>query len=146
MMQLSRYRLTGFGPRPRNPALPALSEQQVLALNAFELAAARSCMRLTTAPGEMLFINNLGLVHARESFHSPTVDTTNRGPEAGDAGRHVLKLFLRDSSRSWNVPQALQPTWDKLYGGNQPDGTRREKWILDNSGGDSQKIEWASNG
>lgn len=141
LLQLSRYRLTGYGPRPRNPALPALTPRQVRALNAFQIAAANSCMRLRSVPGDMLFINNLGVVHGREAFAGDAAAAA-----ASDGGRHVLKLFLRDPRRSWDIPAALEPAWEELYGPNRPDGSRDEKWILDNSAGASQKNEWSSNG
>jgi hypothetical protein len=54
----------------------------------------------------MQFINNLAVMHARESFVNS---------ELTGCRRHLLRLFLKDSERAWPVPQELVSLMNSLY-------------------------------
>lgn len=62
-------------------------------------------MSLPIARGDMIFINDLAVFHARDEFKD------------GDASmkRHLLKMYLRDPEQGWTVPQSLQETFGARY-------------------------------
>jgi hypothetical protein len=115
IMDYSRSRILGVrGNRPED--LPHASTEQMKALAAFELAAYENKFRLPMATGDMIFINNLAIVHAREAFED---DQTNE--------RHIARLWLRDEDRAWSIPAPLVENHRKVFGGDQ---TIPERWRL----------------
>jgi hypothetical protein len=143
MLTFSRYPLTGFGPnRQRNRSLPPVNASQLEALNAVEALARQDAFALPTRKGDVVYMNNMALLHGREQF-------TERRQEGAGGGRqqpqrHLLKLCLRDPARSWEAPASLLPVWERIYGGNQPDGSRKEHCCLQYTPG--QEAFWARNG
>lgn len=114
-MDYSRSRVLGVrGNRPQD--LPQASTEQLKALAAFELAAHESKLRLPMTTGDMIFINNFAIVHAREAFED---DETNE--------RHIARLWLRDEQRAWSVPEPLRENHRKVFGGDE---TIPERWRL----------------
>ena len=61
-------------------------------------------MKLT--PGDMIFFNNLSMLHARDSF----IDDTTVGRK-----RHLLRLILRNEEMAYELPKQLEQTWAELY-------------------------------
>ena len=59
--------------------------------------------------GDMVFINNLALLHARDSYVDP-----EQGP-----GRHLVRLWLRNPKLAWHIPQGMRVPWEAAFG---PDG------------------------
>ena len=57
-------------------------------------------------PGDMVFFNNLSMMHAREAF----VDDDARGLK-----RHLIRLILRDDEAAYELPKQLKDTWRDLY-------------------------------
>ena len=53
----------------------------------------------------MQFFNNLGLLHARESF----IDGEN-------GKRHMIRLWVRNDELAWKTPECLQDRWEAHYG------------------------------
>ncbi|KAL8375996.1 hypothetical protein RB595_007212 [Gaeumannomyces hyphopodioides] len=142
MFTFSRYPLTGFGPnRKRNKALPPVSEAQLEALNAVEVLARQDAFALPTRKGDVVYMNNLALLHGRESF---TEKQQQEQKDMAFTQRHLLKLCLRDPARSWAAPASLMPVWERIYGGNRPDGSREEHCCLQYAPG--QESLWARNG
>lgn len=127
-MHYSRYPITGFGGRSRNPLLPPLTELQVEAMNTIHFLSEKNAICLPNEEGDILYLNNMSIIHAREALRSKV----DGKPVL--SGRHRLKLFLRDPKRAWSIPDKLKVVWERLYGPNQPDGTRVEKWLLDVKG------------
>ncbi|KAG7289406.1 hypothetical protein NEMBOFW57_005777 [Staphylotrichum longicolle] len=82
---------------------------QLGALDIFSKLASKHQHRLDTKQGDMVFINNLGLLHARDSYVDP-----KDGP-----GRHFVRLWLRNPSLAWNIPQSMRVPWEAAFG---PDG------------------------
>ncbi|KAL2261676.1 hypothetical protein VTK26DRAFT_3638 [Humicola hyalothermophila] len=91
------------------PPLPALSPSQLEALQILSNLACKNQHRLDTRPGDIVFINNLALLHARDSYIDPA-----EGP-----GRHLVRLWLRNPKLAWSIPQAMRVPWEAAFG---PDG------------------------
>lgn len=106
LLNFSRARITGTPCAPRPPSLPPLSPTQRLALDALHALAAKHAMEIQLQPGDMVFFNNLTMMHARDAF----VDN-----EAEGLKRHLLRLILRDEEMAYEVPGQLRETWRMLY-------------------------------
>ncbi|KAH6626749.1 hypothetical protein B0J18DRAFT_365170 [Chaetomium sp. MPI-SDFR-AT-0129] len=89
--------------------IPALSPLQLESLDILSSLASKHKSHLDLKAGDMVFINNLGLLHARDSY----VD-----PEAGP-GRHLVRLWLRSPKLAWSIPKSMRVPWEAAYG---PDG------------------------
>jgi hypothetical protein len=64
----------------------------------------RYCLDLKQ--GDMVFINNLSLLHARDSYVDP-----QDGP-----GRHFVRLWLRNPELAWAIPQSMRAPWEAAFG------------------------------
>ncbi|KAH8891759.1 Clavaminate synthase-like protein [Thozetella sp. PMI_491] len=107
-VHVSRTRLcNGFRRRPS--ALPPLSVRQVQALDALHAVGQETARRFEFRSGDMLFFNNLRMMHARDAF----VD----GCEGQNTTRrYLLRLLLQDEQNDrWEVPPELDAMWDELY-------------------------------
>ncbi|KAI1367769.1 TfdA family taurine catabolism dioxygenase TauD [Xylaria arbuscula] len=105
-LEYARRYFVGFGALPRNPAIPPITEAQAEALDTLHYLGEKFCVNTDFQKGDMQYINNLAIFHARDGF----TDT----PEQR---RHLLRLWLRDPENAWETPGALQPQWDRLYKG-----------------------------
>ncbi|KAH8819832.1 hypothetical protein F5884DRAFT_27374 [Xylogone sp. PMI_703] len=106
IIQYARRGFTGFLHLPRSTDIPPITEAQAEALDALHFTADRYSLTLDFQKGDIQYINNLSIFHARDGF----VDKP--GQE-----RHLLRLWLRDPELSWKTPGPLQPRWDELYDG-----------------------------
>ena len=108
VIQASRSRLcNGFRPRPSNIA--PLSEQQVQAIDALHAAGQANAQRFEFRSGDILFFNNMRMMHARDGF----VDGCE---EENTTARYLLRLILKDERNGrWEVPPEMAPTWKELY-------------------------------
>lgn len=127
LMRFSRYPITGWLNK-RNPDLPAPTPAQLEALDAVQFTAASNCIALPMNKGDMVFLNDMTLMHAREPFE-----------EAGSAKRHLLKMYLHDPKQNWEVAPSAVAQWNKMYGSNRPDGGREEIFWTMHTGGDEGK-------
>ncbi|KAF2102644.1 Clavaminate synthase-like protein [Rhizodiscina lignyota] len=110
-IQASRSRLFGTIARPRPPSLPPLSAQQVEALNALHAAGQEVARCFEFRSGDMIFFNNLRMMHARDGFvDGNELENTTK--------RYLLRLILRDERNriNWEPPKEMRPTWKTLYG------------------------------
>jgi Taurine catabolism dioxygenase TauD, TfdA family len=105
----------------RNRALPVQSAAQIEATNAVQFIAAANCIRLALKQGEIIFLNNIAIIHGRDAFSE----------EEEFLKRHFLKMLLRDPAQNWPVPESAEEEWMKLYGPNYADGTRSEGWDIE---------------
>ncbi|KAE8333800.1 hypothetical protein BDV39DRAFT_188167 [Aspergillus sergii] len=101
ILQFSRRSFSGFGAHSQ---LNGLSPTQVEALDALHFLAEKFHVAMELKRGDMQFINNLSMIHARNSY----VD----GP---GSRRHLLRLWLRDPENAWATPDALRSRADRLY-------------------------------
>ncbi|KAM0798785.1 hypothetical protein BDR22DRAFT_777651, partial [Usnea florida] len=98
LLNFSRARITGTPSAPRPSSLPPLTPTQRLALDTLHALAAKHAMEIQLQPGDMVFFNNLTMMHARDAF----VDN-----EAEGLKRHLLRLILRDEEMAYEVPGQL---------------------------------------
>ena len=82
--------LTGSLYVPRSNSAPPLTEAQSFAVQDLITALNSRPLPLTQVRGDVVFINNMAVLHARNAF----VDREN-------ATRHILRLYLADPELSW---------------------------------------------
>ncbi|KAJ8130640.1 hypothetical protein O1611_g2987 [Lasiodiplodia mahajangana] len=119
LFRFSRYGILGW-QRRRNPDLPAPTEAQIEAADAIQFIAMKNAFKVPTRKGDILFVNDMALVHAREGFDDGR-DTMKR---------HLIKMHFRDPDQGWDIPASLENEWKMVYSPNQPDGTRTERWNI----------------
>lgn len=136
----SRYSLAGFGSYQRNPDLPPITADQVEALDAIHFTATRNAMRIPNDKGDLLYINNMALLHARDALQTKSDGNSSEALSK----RHKLRLFLRDPALSWKIPSGLNRVWEQLYGPNTADGQRQEHFIIEPE--HMAGTRWKSNG
>jgi len=91
--------------------VPRLTGSQEEALAVVSSIATEHRLRLDTKPGDIVYINNWALLHARSSY-------TDCDSEGG-ARRHLVRLWLRNSSLGWDIPPSMRVPWEAAFG---PDG------------------------
>ncbi|KAF5663238.1 hypothetical protein FHETE_7618 [Fusarium heterosporum] len=96
-----------LGPHPsmKNSDIPVLSDSQVHALEVVSDASSRVELQLKLETGDVLFFNNLALVHRRDAYMDD--DTSSR---------HMVRLWLRSQKYGWAIPKGLLPPWEAAYG------------------------------
>ncbi len=70
-----------------------LSPAQKRALETVQRIAEETCIELDHQAGDIQFVNNLALLHARNSFE-----------DSSDMARHIMRLGLRDRQNGWALP------------------------------------------
>lgn len=91
-------------PFRRAHNIPDLTEAQAEALNIVLLTARKCRLRIDSHPGDLRFINNLSILHARQAYR-----------DGLRSSRHLVRLYLRNDEYGWDIPPALQSTWDSVY-------------------------------
>jgi|TARA_R110002003_G_scaffold129_4_gene12087 hypothetical protein len=117
IIQYARRTFTGFQGLPRSKDIPPLSEAQAEALDALHFLAEKHALGLDFKKGDVQFVNNLSIFHARDGFTNST-----------EKQRHLVRLWLRDPELAWQIPKALTGRWDKVYAGVTAEG---QVWPLD---------------
>ncbi|EKD20346.1 taurine catabolism dioxygenase TauD [Drepanopeziza brunnea f. sp. 'multigermtubi' MB_m1] len=119
MFAFARRPLLGSSQSPRSEGVPELSDAHVEALNAVQFVAAKHALSTSLPVGEMLFWNNLSMLHSRQGFTD------------GGAGkrRHLIRLWLCNEATlsGWSIPEEIKAGWDDAF---ELDG-REQKWPLD---------------
>ncbi len=106
-MSCNRSRITGTPSAPRPTSLEPLSKTQKQALDDLHILAERRAVKILLQPGDMIFFNNLSMLHARDAF----VDGN-----AMENKRHLLRLILkRSNGEPHELPPQLAETWKQLY-------------------------------
>ncbi|KAJ6438151.1 taurine catabolism dioxygenase [Purpureocillium lavendulum] len=106
LIQYARRAFVGYWGLPRSANIPAITEAQAEALDALHYTAEKHAVALEFRPGDIQFVNNLSIFHARGSFR-----------DSAHKQRHLVRLWLRDSELAWKIPEALQSRWDRVYEG-----------------------------
>ncbi|MFK7856363.1 MAG: TauD/TfdA family dioxygenase [Granulosicoccus sp.] len=99
---------------PRLDDVDELSDLQVSALDAFQQAAKKSALNMMLERGDIQLVNNLTVVHARESFEDH-VDLDKR--------RYLLRLWL-SSPLGRQLPEFLNERWGSIAVGSLRGGIR----------------------
>lgn len=68
IIQYARRTFTGYWGLPRSSAIPAISEAQAEALDALHFLAEKYAVRLDFHQGDIQYVNNLSIFHARDAF------------------------------------------------------------------------------
>ncbi|KAG6843465.1 hypothetical protein H0H93_000891, partial [Arthromyces matolae] len=104
---------TGFQALPRSPEIPPITEAQAEALDTIHFLGEKYNLGLNFQKGDIQYINNLAVFHARDGF----TDTPEKT-------RHLLRLWLRNEELAWKTPKELEEQWQKLYYSTTPDEQR----------------------
>lgn len=104
ILNFSRRILTGAPMTPRSTDIPPLTETQAEALDALHFCAQEHSLKLNSKKGDMLFINNLAVMHSRSPFED---DEEN--------SRYALRLWLSNPDKAWKIPPTLQLDWDRTF-------------------------------
>ncbi|KAF2190759.1 Clavaminate synthase-like protein [Zopfia rhizophila CBS 207.26] len=102
--QLVKAPLLGSPRIPRSTSMPAVSMKQAHALQVVEDLARRFCTRINRQTGDIQFINNLSIMHARAAY-------STKGIQRGSS-RHLLRMFLRDPRNAWAKPCRYEEKFD----------------------------------
>lgn len=68
LIQYARRYFTGFLSQPRSSDIPPITEAQAEALGALHFLAEKNCASLDFQKGDIQYVNNLGIFHARNGF------------------------------------------------------------------------------
>ncbi|KAF2725397.1 Clavaminate synthase-like protein [Polychaeton citri CBS 116435] len=110
VIQYARRYFTGFLAQPRSAGIPPISEAQAEALDALHFTAEKHRAVLDFQKGDVQYINNLSIFHARNGFRD----------EPGRE-RHLLRLWLRDPDYAWETPIPLRARWSNVYDDVKPE-------------------------
>jgi hypothetical protein len=89
-----------------------------------EQLAWKNAFPLPRQRGDIAFINNLCMMHARSAF-----DVDAQGHPMRSR-RHLVKLMLRDPELAWDLPPSFDWYQQQIYGPNRDNGEREETWQL----------------
>ncbi|GFF30446.1 hypothetical protein IFM61606_10538 [Aspergillus udagawae] len=104
-----RRNFTGAHASPRTQGIPPLTEAQAEALDTLHFLAQRFQLRLDFRKGDIQYINNLSLLHAREAY-----------TDSPEQQRHLIRLWLRDPQLAWEVPEPMKQTHSLVYDNVDP--------------------------
>jgi len=116
IFSFSRRPLLGSITSPRTETIPVLTETQVEALNMVQLLAERHALTLDLVPGDLVFWNNLGLLHARNGF-----------TDSSERKRHLIRLWLHNEEQGWSIPPAIRQPWEDAF----ENSSQRQLWPLE---------------
>jgi Taurine catabolism dioxygenase TauD, TfdA family len=117
ILSFSRVAITGSAASPRNPRIPPITEAQAEALDAVQFIAQRDQIKMSMMPGDARFVNNLAVMHCRDSFE-----------DNERTSRHLIRLWLRSSRAAWELPPVLQLAEDRVY---EPDEDIEDIWAIE---------------
>jgi len=89
-----------------------------------EEIARKHSLPLNSKRGDIAYINNLCIMHARDSF-----DLDSKGNSL-PSKRHLVKMMLKDPELSWDLPASLSWYPELVFGSNRESGDRVETWQL----------------
>ncbi|KAJ2903844.1 hypothetical protein MKZ38_009227 [Zalerion maritima] len=90
----------GSHPTSEPGRVPNLSPTQVRALSALMEVASRHQLRIESKAGDLIFVNNFAMLHARERYKDG--ETTSR---------HIVRMWLRNTSLGWTIPDSMNSAW-----------------------------------
>ncbi|KAK0667425.1 hypothetical protein QBC41DRAFT_138556 [Cercophora samala] len=93
-------------------SIPPLSPTQLDALRILNQTASKHRLRLDTKAGDMVFINNFTHLHARDAYSDP----------GQGQGRHLVRLYLRNTALSSPVPEPMRVPWVAAFGPRKGEG------------------------
>ncbi|PMD45737.1 Clavaminate synthase-like protein, partial [Hyaloscypha variabilis F] len=115
ILNFVRQPIMGLANVARSNGLPTVTPQQVEALDAIQSIAEKHQHHLSMQLGDLIFINNLSILHAREGFQDDEENT-----------RYLVRMWLKNESLAWKLPLPLQRGNERLF--NSLD--IEEKWNI----------------
>ncbi|KAK6346158.1 hypothetical protein TWF730_010490 [Orbilia blumenaviensis] len=97
--------LIGSESYPRTEGIPSLTEIQREALDEFQKCAQKHQVEIRMQAGDMLFVNNLAILHSRRPFQ-----------DSEEHKRHLVRLWLRNEEMAWRTPAPLARVWMRKFG------------------------------
>lgn len=132
IINFGRAALLGSPAHPRDPTLPTITPQQLEALDVVESLARATELEIGTQKGDLHFINNLAVLHRRSGFidreESDTAEHAGEKEQGNHAEgkpmhgkskemkRHLVRMRLRNRQIGWDIPAALQESWNEVFG------------------------------
>ncbi|KAF2268145.1 Clavaminate synthase-like protein [Lojkania enalia] len=104
--QMVKAPLIGGPQLPRSKEMPALSIEQHHALEVVEDLARCFGTQLDRQNGDIQFINNLSIMHARSAYG---------GDRKQPSSRHLMRMFLRDPETMWKKPKVYNAQFEKPF-------------------------------
>ncbi|KAK3936613.1 hypothetical protein QBC46DRAFT_366801 [Diplogelasinospora grovesii] len=108
ILNFAREPLLGLEGVRRTAGLATLSPAQREALDLVEEIAKQSQIVQDALPGDLLFINNHGVLHSREGF-----------TDAPGNSRYLVRMWLKNPLLAWKLPRALQEGNSRIYDDNE---------------------------
>jgi hypothetical protein len=99
------YSLTSLDGVTRNPSLPSLSPEQEHALSTLQDVAARHCRPLAMKLGDLTYVNNFSVMHAREQFLDSPPDNV----------RYLVRMWLKNPRLALKLPPDLRVGNRRVY-------------------------------
>ena len=106
-----RAPLLGGARIRRSETVPKVSAKQLHALEAVESLARRYSVKLDRQNGDLQFINNLSVMHARTAYGVKVAGQRST--------RHLLRMFLRDPGNAWAKPASFKTKFDDPFEENR---------------------------
>jgi alpha-ketoglutarate-dependent taurine dioxygenase len=121
IMNFAREPLLGLDGVARHPSLPSLTDEQRRALDVVEEIARRNQVVLEAQRGDLLFVNNHGVLHSREAFE-----------DSAASPRYLVRMWLRNPEMCWDLPRgALRDGNRRIYAqGEGSDEEFGEQWNI----------------
>jgi len=88
----------------RSTELPPLSSLQYEALEEVQRISEKHQLALSLKPGDLAFINNWAILHAREAFRDDLVNQ-----------RYLVRMWLKNDLLAWKLPKPLQEGNWKIF-------------------------------
>lgn len=85
--------------------VPPLTGEQEAALAELQKAARKHQVRLDNRPGDLVYINNWSVLHAREAYQ-----------DGETSSRHLVRLWLRNDELGWPIPDSMRDPWESAFG------------------------------
>ncbi|RAL16021.1 Clavaminate synthase-like protein [Aspergillus homomorphus CBS 101889] len=110
LIQYARRSFTGFQDLPRSKDIPPITEAQAETLDSLHFLAEKYSVGLDFRKGDIQYINNLSIFHARDGFQ-----------DTPEQQRHLIRIWQRDPEYAWDTPGPLDRAWKQLYDGVTPE-------------------------
>jgi len=106
ILSYQRRPLIGLSDFPRRAGLKPLTNKQIEALDVLEALASRFGLTFELKTGDILYVNNLALLHGREAFKCEHLNGCRR---------HLLRMFLKDEESEFPLPGPLDAVVRGMY-------------------------------
>lgn len=96
-----------LGPHFRAAAgqVPTLTPLQKKALSTMMEVAGKHKHTLISKPGDLIYINNFAMLHAREQYK-----------DGYESTRHLTRMWLRNSNLGCVIPDNMKVPWEVVFG------------------------------